>query len=172
MLRISIPAPWQCPRLEVAWELYNPVSTFSVKQFLFLPPIHSPLPAALSIHFRYLSHSARSSTSKTLLNLICDGHDTSILSGHIPRSSSGSALRIYGAHPGSCVRSSCRGVLHRDNKSCCFYRVGCWPGGASSFSYFSVFLEITFFNVSESDTLLSPAAFLTGSCGRTDGFIC
>ena len=58
------------------------------------------------------------------------------------------------------------------NKSCCFYRVGCWPGGASSLSYFSVFLEITFFNVSESDTLLSPAAFLTGSCGRTDGFIC
>lgn len=63
----------ECPRLEVAWELYKPVSTFSVEQFLFLPPIHSPLPAALSIHFRYLSHSARSSTSKTLLNLISSG---------------------------------------------------------------------------------------------------
>nr|DAD85639.1 MAG TPA: hypothetical protein [Myoviridae sp. ctino4] len=61
------------PRLEVAWELYKPVSTFSVKQFLFLPPIHSPLPAALSIHFRYLSHSARSSTSKVLLSLISSG---------------------------------------------------------------------------------------------------
>lgn len=77
----------------------------------------------------------------------CDGHDTSILSGHIPRSSSGSVLRIYGAHPRSCVRSSYRGVLRRDNRSCCFYRVGCWPDGASSFSYFSV-LEITFLPLS------------------------
>lgn len=88
----------------------------------------------------------------------CDDHDTGILSGRILLSSSGLPLQIRDAHPGSCVRSSYRVISRTGNRSCCFYRVECWPDGAFSFSLI-LSLGITFLPLS-GEVRASPYVFV------------